>query len=103
MRRDEAIAGTTLDKTKVQNSSRLFVGYSNTLNESVTFNTGIEYLQGIPQTERWRLNWDAGLTAAIAGDFSLASTFSLKYDHAPLPGVEKLDTITALNVVYTLD
>ena len=72
------------------------------MNEHVTFNTGLEYLQGIPETERWHLNWDVGLSSAIGGDFSLATTFSLKYDHAPLPAVKKIDTVTAVSLVYTL-
>jgi putative salt-induced outer membrane protein len=64
--------------------------------------TGLEYLQWLAETERWRLNWDAGLSSSIAGRFSMATTFSLKYDHAPLPGVKDLDLVTALNLVYTL-
>jgi len=107
VRRDENIAaaaldGETVDKTQVQHSGRLFGGYSNSLNEHVTFNTGVEYLQGLPETERWRLNWDAGLTSAIGGDFSLNTTFGLKYDHHPLPGVKELDTSTAVSLVYQL-
>ncbi len=107
VRRDEnidaaAAKGESVDKTKVQHSGRLFAGYTNSVNEHVKFNTGVEYLQGLPETERWRLNWDVGLSSAIGGDFSLATTFSLKYDHAPLPGVKELDTVTALNLVYTL-
>lgn len=107
VRRDEnidaaAAKGESVDKTKVQHSGRLFAGYTNSVNEHVKFNTGVEYLQGLPETERWRLNWDVGLSSAIGGDFSLATTFSLKYDHAPLPGVKELDTVTAINLVYTL-
>ncbi|MBK7580402.1 MAG: DUF481 domain-containing protein [Myxococcales bacterium] len=107
VRRDENVAaasaaGEPVDKTDVQHSGRVFAGYSNSLNEHVKFNTGLEYLQGLPETERWRLNWDVGLSSAIGGDFSLATTFSLKYDHAPLPGVKELDTVTAVSLVYTL-
>ena len=48
------------------------------------------------------MNWDAGLTSAIGGNFSLSTTFSLKYDHAPLPAVKELDTSTAVSLVYQL-
>jgi len=107
IRRDQAIEdalaqGTILVKAKSRHSARLFAGYQNSLNESVTFNTGLEYLQGLPETRFWRLNWDAGLTAAIATKFSLATTFSLRYDNAPLPDVKSTDTITAVNLVYQL-
>jgi hypothetical protein len=33
----------------------------------------------------------------------VAVTFALKFDNNPLPGVEKTDVITALNLVYTMD
>jgi len=107
IRRDSAIAdslaaGTTLAKAKTRHSARLFAGYQNSLNEAVTFNTGVEYLQGLPKTEFWRFNWDVGLTAALAAKFSLATTFSLRYDNQPLIGVKSTDTITAVNLVYQL-
>jgi putative salt-induced outer membrane protein YdiY len=91
-----------LDKTEVRHSGRLFVGYSNNLTEQVGVLTGLEYLQGIPETTNWRLNWDLGLTSKIAGNFSLAVTFSLKYDHNPLPNVAHTDTSTSVSLVYQL-
>ncbi len=97
-----ATDGTLLGKTKTRHSTRLFAGYRNSLNENVTFNTGLEYLQGLPDTEFWRLNWDVGLTAAIATRFSLATTFSLRYDNQPLTGIKTTDTLTAVNLVYQL-
>ena len=107
VRTEEAIdtaieEGDTLDKTNTRHSGRLFAGYRNHLNDNVSFDTGVEYLQGLPDTEFWRLNWDVGFTAAIATRFSLATTFSLKYDHEPLPGVRHTDTLTAVNLVYQL-
>ena len=107
IRRDQAIEaalvnGMRLGKAKTRHSARLFAGYRNSLNEAVTFNTGIEYLQGLPDTEYWRLNWDVGLTAALAAKFSLATTFSLRYDNHPLNGIKSTDTLTAINLVYQL-
>lgn len=100
---DQAVAaGGALGKTKTRHSARGFLGYRNTLNEHATFNTGIEYLQGIPKTENWRLNWDASLTVALDTKFSLGTTFSLRYDHNPLPAIESLDTVTAINLIYQL-
>jgi putative salt-induced outer membrane protein len=97
-----ALQGQTVEKTATQHSGRAFAGYANSLNEAATLTTGVEFLLGLPETERWRLNWDAGLSSKIGGAFSLATTFSLKYDHAPLPGVKELDTTTALSLVYQL-
>ncbi len=97
-----AAKGIILDKTDTRNSTRLFLGYSGSINKTVSLTTGAEYLQGLADTTFWRFNWDAALSSAIAGRFSLATTFSLRYDHAPLPGVRTTDTITAVNLVYTL-
>ena len=94
--------GQYLEKTDVRHSARLFAGYKNNLNDNVQFNTGVEYLQGLQDTKYWRFNWDVGLTAAIATRFALASTFSLRYDNSPLPGIKTTDTLTAVNLVYTL-
>jgi putative salt-induced outer membrane protein len=91
-----------IDKTETRHSLRAFAGYKHQLNDNVGFNTGLEFLLGIPETDYWRLNWDVGFTAAISERFSLAVTFSWKYDHHPLPGVKNGDTLTAVNLVYSL-
>jgi putative salt-induced outer membrane protein len=107
VRRSENLAsaraeGAELERTDVRHSARLFLGYENNLNEVVTLVTGAEYLQGLPETEYWRLNWDIGLTSRVADNLSVATSFWLRYDNQPLPGVEELDTITAVSLVYQL-
>jgi putative salt-induced outer membrane protein len=107
VRRDDAIAaaaadGTNLGKTKVRHSARGFLGYHTNVNEHVSFDSGAELLLGIPATENWRLNWTNSLTVALDTRFSLGASFNLRYDHNPLPGVEKLDTLTAMNLICTL-
>jgi putative salt-induced outer membrane protein len=107
LRREDAIAasiaaGTPLDRSEVSHNGRLFVGYENNLSDTFALDTGLEYLQRLSETENWRLNWDLGLTSNIAGNFSLATTFNLRYDHNPLPGIEKTDYTTAISLVYQL-
>lgn len=107
LRREDAIAaslaaGTPLDASELSHNGRLFLGYENNLSETFAFDTGVEYLQRLSETENWRLNWDLGLTSNIAGNFSLATTFNLRYDHNPLPGIEKTDYTTAISLVYQL-
>lgn len=100
---DEAVAeGLDLDKTNSRHSARGFLGYHVNVNENVSFDTGAELLVAIPETENWRLNWDTSITAALDTRFSLGATFNLRYDNNPLPGVEELDTITAMNLICTL-
>ncbi|MFW5740871.1 MAG: DUF481 domain-containing protein, partial [Myxococcota bacterium] len=97
-----ALEGEDVDKTEVRHNGRAFIGYDNSLNEEVTFDTGFEYIQGLQETTNWRLAWDAGLTSNINDTFAVATTFTLKYDHNPLPGVKKTDATTAVSIVYNL-
>lgn len=106
-RRADAIAagldeGRVLERAAVRHSARLFVGYENNLTETIAFDTGFEYLEALHQPENLRLNWDVALTSRIAGNFSIASTFSLRYDNNPLPGVENTDYTTSVSLVYQL-
>lgn len=100
--RAAAAEGIYLNKTDTRHSARLFLGYNGSINKAVSLMTGGEYLQGIADTKYWRFNWDVGLNSSISNAFSVATTFTLRYDHAPLPGVRNTDTITAVNLVYTL-
>jgi putative salt-induced outer membrane protein len=97
-----AAEGNELSSTRLRHSGRLYVGYEASLNEIVSIGTGIEYLQGVPETRFWRLNWDGGVSSSISGRFSIATTVSVKYDHTPLPGVETTDVTTAVSLVYQL-
>lgn len=97
-----AAEGTDLEKTNTRHSARGFLGYHVNVNENVSFDTGAELLVAIPSTENWRLNWDTSITAALDTRFSLGASFNLRYDNNPLPGVEELDTITAMNLICTL-
>lgn len=107
VRRDEnitaaALDGTVLDKAETRHNGRAFAGYSNDVSETVSFNTGVEFLKDVETSENWRLNWDAALSSSIGSGFSVATTFSLKYDNNPLPKVKTTDTVTAISLVYKL-
>jgi putative salt-induced outer membrane protein len=99
---DAAAAGTPIERSEDQHAARLFLGYENNLSDAFAFDTGLEYLQPFEETEGWRLNWNVGISSAIGGNFSLAVTFLLRYDHAPLPGIKETDYTTALSLVYQL-
>jgi putative salt-induced outer membrane protein len=107
VRREETINeafvdGTVVDKTEARHNARSMVSYSNQINAAVSFDTALEYLQSVQKSEQWRLNYTAGLSSSISGRFSLATTFSLRYDNAPLPGVEELDLVNAVSLVVSL-
>lgn len=105
VRRDDARAqtdGTLLDKTRTLHSGRLFLGYEQAVGDSSKLTSGVELLQGISDGEVRRLNFDVGLTAKIAGAFSIGVTISDRFDTKPLPGKEKNDLTTAASLVYTV-
>ncbi|MCA9650205.1 MAG: DUF481 domain-containing protein [Myxococcales bacterium] len=84
------------DDTLVNHAARLFLGYNNSLSDRVTFDTGLEYLQSVIKGSRFRINWVNALTIQLGGRFGVGATFTLRYENEPLPGVAKLDTITAI-------
>lgn len=88
------------DDTRINHAVRLFGGYFNKVNEAVSFSTGLEFLQSMLVARRWRLNWDTSLSVLLAKKLALATTFTVRIDNDPLPRVRKVDTITALNLVY---
>ncbi|MFW5921311.1 MAG: DUF481 domain-containing protein [Polyangiales bacterium] len=83
-------------------SARGFVGYDNRVNEHVSFDTGLEALVNVEDGDDVRVSWDSALRSSIAGQLQLEVSFSLKLDNVPPQGAEKLDTVTQLNLIYTL-
>ncbi len=91
-----------LPASKTTHSARAFAGYSNKLNDVATFTIGVEYLQAVTDLKLYRVNGDATFTSKIGKGFSLAAAYSARYDAGALPGKQKLDTITSMNLVYTI-
>ncbi len=91
-----------VEASKVSHSVRSFVGYENKLNATVSFVTSLEYLQSVQHAEAARLNFDIGIKAQVVNHLSVATTYTMRFDNAPLPGVLDSDSIAAVNLVYTL-
>jgi putative salt-induced outer membrane protein len=97
-----AATGDELAKHETRHSGRVFAGYTNNVNKAVTIATGLEYLQGLDNSTNYRLNWDGAVSSSVGKGFSIATTVSVRYDHNPLPAIEKTDVITAVSLVYQL-
>ena len=89
-----------LDEVRLNHAVRLFGGYSNHINDAVTFNTGFEYLQSVLEATRWRLAWDVGLTANLVNRLAIATTLTVRMDNSPPPGIRKVDTISAVSLIF---
>lgn len=96
-----AVIGT-LDRTKTVHSGRGFVGAEITLSETARWNAGVEYLQSVTEGKTFRINGDTGLTLKVAGNLSVSMSLAARYENDPLPGKEKLDTVTSFSLVYGL-
>lgn len=95
-------AATLLPKTAVLHSGRLFLGYSIAVTDSLSWNAGVEYLQGLSDTTQYSVNGDSSLVTKIRKSLSISLAISERYDAKPLPGKQGLDTTTSVNLVYTL-
>jgi putative salt-induced outer membrane protein len=91
-----------LAKAITRHSARLFAGYSNALSDAVTVATSLEYLQGLAEAKNYRLNWDGSVNSDAGKGFSIATSVSVRYDHNPLPEIEKTDVLTSVSLVYHL-
>ena len=92
-----------IDSSATFANARFYVGYENQLYETVSFTSGVEYIQNLHESvSRYRLNLDAGIKAKVSDKFSLATTYTMRFENQPLPTVEKADSIASVNLIYTL-
>lgn len=94
--------GTPADQSQIVHAGRLFLGYQNQINTAVTFKGGVESLFNILEGEDIRVNGMASVASKLAGDFQLELRFLAQFDNVPVPGARKLDTISQVNVIYSL-
>jgi putative salt-induced outer membrane protein YdiY len=96
-------AALPADESVIVHSARLFAGYDNQLNASLTYLGGLEALFNVEESKDVRLNFSNALRSAIAGDFSLELKLTLAFDNVPATtDAKKLDTTLLVNVIYQL-
>lgn len=86
VRRDDARENGAISKTDSDHAARLFAGFKYAFNSDVTTKAGIEYLQSVIDSSKYRVNFDALIAAKLRGGLAMGVGFSARYDHAPLPG-----------------
>ena len=102
--KDGKPTGVVLDKTRIDHSARVFVGFRHAFTQDITWSSGIEYLQSFIKTDlgdkNSRLNLNAVLAAKLFKGFSVGLGFNAAYDRLPIPGRQQLDTTTTLSLIY---
>jgi putative salt-induced outer membrane protein len=101
VRDEDGVLISTLDKTATDHSARFFLGFRHAFNDATALSNGIEYLQSFLAGDRYRFNYDVLFTAKVWGDLALGVGFNARFDNAPLPDKEKLDTSSTLSLVYS--
>jgi putative salt-induced outer membrane protein len=93
---------TIADKTRTLHNARGFLGYENTLYSEVGFVASLEHIQNFQNPHVYRLVFDVGLKSKIKGKLAVATTYTMRFENRPLPGVEKADSLASISLVYTL-
>jgi putative salt-induced outer membrane protein YdiY len=96
------VTGAFLDGDDVVHSARFFLGYDNQISATLTYLTGVEALVNVEELEDVRFTWDNALRSSIGGGFDLELKLTIGLDTQPVPGAEKVDTATIVNLIYTL-
>jgi len=84
-------------------SARLFLGYTNRLFAAANLSAGVETLLDFVDKDNVRVNGLIELTSSITHSFKLGVQSRLLFDNEPVPGKDKLDSIVAMQLVYTFD
>ena len=100
VRDEDGVLIERLEATTTDHSARVFLGFRHNFNDTTAVSNGIEYLQSFVDSKRYRANYDVLFTAKVWGDLALGVGFSARFDNAPLPEKEKLDTSSSLSLVY---
>lgn len=91
-----------VDKTQTLHNIRLFGGYENQLYKEVSLVSSLEYLQAVTDLGTYRLVFNVGIKSNVSTNLAIATTYTMRYENKPLPGVVNTDSIASINLVYTL-
>jgi putative salt-induced outer membrane protein len=91
-----------IDKTAVVHSGRLFFGLTQVIRDGVKFDAAAEYLQSLTDSNTFRINGNMAITIAMSKRFSLSMSTLFRFDNAPLPGKQSIDTMTTAALVMNV-
>lgn len=79
---------------------RLFMEFTYLFSEKNKFTQSLESLHDFSDSERYRVNGETALTAALNSRFSLRVSHQVKYNHQPVPvTLNKTDTVLSTAIV----
>jgi putative salt-induced outer membrane protein YdiY len=89
-----------LSDTQTVHSARIFAGYELALETGFKLSAGLEFLQGLNETDIRRLNGTVQASAKVAEGLSMSLAFTGRYDSKPVVA-ENFDTVTTASLIYS--
>ena len=103
-----------LSDDRALHSLRLYIGYSNHLTDTLTYDTGLEALMRLDRPEHWRFEWTNQIRSKIEDWLQISIDVTVRVDSLP-PGqaeawneqanqaTQMTDLLATLNLVGTFD
>jgi putative salt-induced outer membrane protein len=90
----------TSDVEKDFLAGRLFGRYEFAFNDNNKFSQSFEYLLNFDESKDYNIISETALTSALSNNYSLKISYTVKYDHMPVPAtLDDTDTILAAALV----
>ncbi len=80
-------------------SARAGLGYKWQFSKTAAFTNDLAYSYDLSDSANWILSDKAAVTAALTTIFSLKASYTLLYNHEPVPTFRRTDTATAVALV----
>jgi putative salt-induced outer membrane protein len=81
-------------------AGRLFGKYEFAFNETNNFSQSLEYLHNFDESDDYKIISESAVTSALSTNYSLKVSYTVKYDHMPVPAsLDDTDTILAAALV----
>ena len=80
-------------------SARAGLGYSWQFSKTAGFTNDFSYLYDLSDSNNWIISEKAAITASLTSIFSLKASYTLLYNHEPVPTFKRTDTVTAVALV----
>ena len=79
--------------------ARAFLGYAYTISPTAKLEAELEAFENLEESTDWRGRALTSLTASLTNKLALKASYRVIYDHEPVPGFGKTDTISSASLV----
>jgi putative salt-induced outer membrane protein len=83
-------------------SARASLGYKWQISKTAAFTNDLSYSYDLSDSKNWILSDKAAVTATLTSILSLKASYTLLYNHEPVPTFKRTDTATAVALVAKL-